>query len=204
MKVAAIVLAAGKSSRMGENKLLLQVGERTVLEHIIEKLRQFETVIVTGHNSDVIEEIAKRMGVKTAHNIHYEGGMSTSFQFGLRNIDAEAVFLVLGDIFGFREELLRRMIEKFEDNPNALLVSPIHKGKKGHPVLIRNKLFEEFMEIGENETMKTVIDRHVDRHVFIEADEWTIMDLDTKKDYNTIKRMWKQRNGGFTNHAYSG
>jgi len=148
-----------------------------------------------------IIEISEGMGAKTVHNPQYEEGMTTSFQTGLRSIDVDAVFLVLGDTFGFNQKLLRKMEQTLEDNPQAMLVSPIYKGRKGHPVLIRKLLFKEFLRIGEGETMKTVIERHNDSHLYVEGDEWIVTDMDTKKDYNHIKELWKQKKTGFSSYA---
>jgi len=198
LKLAAIVLAAGKSSRMGENKLLLPVGDRTVLEHILSNLVPFETIVVTGHRPRKIEDISETMGVRVVHNSQYEEGMTTSFQVGLRSIDVDAVFLVLGDTFGFKRELLQIMEQILEDNPDAMLVSPRYKGRKGHPVLIRKPLFKEFLSISEKETMKTVIERHNDKHLYVEGDEWAVTDMDTKKDYDHVKELWKQKKTGFS------
>ena len=198
MKTAAIVLAAGKSSRMDENKLLLPVGDRTVLEHILSNLKPYETVVVTGHRPRKIKDISERMGARTVHNHHYEEGMTTSFQVGLRSIDVDAVFLVLGDTFGFNQKLLQIMEQTLEDNPQALLVSPRYEGRKGHPVLIRKPLFKEFLSISEKETMKTIIERHYDKHLYVEGDEWTVTDMDTKKDYDHVKELWKQKKTGFS------
>ena len=198
MKLATIVLAAGKSSRMGENKLLLPVGDRTVLEHIISNLEPYEIIVVTGHRPGKIKELSESMGARVVHNPQYEEGMTTSFQVGLRSIDVDAVFLVLGDSFGFNQKLLQRMEQTLEDNPQAMLVSPRYKGRKGHPVLIRKPLFKEFLSISEKETMKTVIERHNDKHLYVEGDEWTVTDMDTKKDYDHVKELWKQKKTGFS------
>ena len=198
MKLATIVLAAGKSSRMGENKLLLPVGDRTVLEHIISNLEPYEIIVVTGHRPGKIKELSESMGARVVHNPQYEEGMTTSFQVGLRSIDVDAVFLVLGDSFGFNQKLLQRMEQTLEDNPQAMLVSPRYKGMKGHPVLIRKSLFKEFLGISEKETMKTVIERHNDSHLFVEGDQWTVTDLDTKKDYDRIKELWKKKKTGLS------
>ena len=108
MKLAAIILAAGKSSRMGDNKLLLPVGDQMVLEHILSNLKSYDTIVVTGHRPRLIIEISEGMGAKTVHNPQYEEGMTTSFQTGLRSIDVDAVFLVLGDTFGFNQKLLEK------------------------------------------------------------------------------------------------
>ena len=183
---------------MGENKLLLPVGNRTVLEQIIFNLKPIETIIVTGHRPEEIRSVVERLGARTVHNPLFEEGMATSFQAGLRSIDVDAVFLVLGDTFGFNQKLLRRMVQALEENPKAMIVSPIYKGKNGHPVLIRKPLFKEFLEIGKNETMKTVIEGHSSSHFYVEGDEWCVTDLNTKEDYEHIKELWKQKGNSFS------
>ena len=135
MKLAAIVLAAGKSSRMGANKLLLEVGGKRVLDHILSKLGPIPTIVVLGHRPEDIRGLTENRGATTVHNPNYEMGMTTSFQTGLMALPdgVEAVFMVLSDTFGFNPELLTRMIEALTENEDALIVSPIHDSKRGHP-----------------------------------------------------------------------
>jgi len=195
MKVSAVVLAAGSSSRMGANKLLLKLGGKTVLEHILDGLVGYETVVVTGHSPEEINGIVTRYGVKTVYNPDYEKGMTTSFQTGLRAIDSDAVFMVLGDTFGFRETLLKRMEEEMRHHPEALIVSPMYKGRRGHPVLVRRPLFKDFLDLGSGDTMKDVVDRHEKEHTYVEGDVWTVTDMDTPEDYETIKKLWEEARG---------
>ena len=195
MKVSAVVLAAGSSSRMGANKLLLKLGGKTVLEHILDGLVGYETVVVTGHSPEEIKDIATRYGVKTVHNPDYEKGMTTSFQTGLKAIDSDAAFIILGDTFGFRETLLRRMESELRRHPEALIVSPIYKGRRGHPVLVRRPLFKEFTDLGSGDTMKDVVGRHEKEHTYVEGDVWTVTDMDTPEDYETVKKLWEETRG---------
>ncbi len=99
MRVAAVVLAAGKSSRMGRNKLLLEVDGATVLDRLLASLTSVlgEVIVVTGKDPEPIRAIAESRGASVVHNPNYEEGMTTSFQAGLRAASADAVFLVLGD-----------------------------------------------------------------------------------------------------------
>jgi molybdenum cofactor cytidylyltransferase len=195
MRLAAVVLAAGMSSRMGSNKLLLRVGDRMVIEHIILSLRPLETMVVTGHRPEEIREIAESLGAETVHNPDYEEGMTTSFQAGLRALDPEvdAVFMVLSDTFGFSTELLEWMADKMEVDPETLIVSPVYQWKRGHPVLFRRPLFEEFLGLEAGETMKDVVSRHNDQHRYVESDIWCRIDLDTPEDYERVKALWSQR-----------
>jgi molybdenum cofactor cytidylyltransferase len=125
------------------------------------------------------------------YNPDYECGMTTSFQTGLRNIDddVDAVFMVLSDTFGFKPSLLDAMVKKMKST-GALLVSPVYEGKRGHPVLVSSELFPKFLNMGEDETMKVVIQRHDDQHEYVEGDIWTRIDLDTPGDYEKVKRLW--------------
>ncbi len=192
MKLAAIVLAAGKSSRMGSNKLLLEVGGKRVLDHILSKLSPIPTIVVLGHRPDEIRGLAEDQGATTVHNPNYEMGMTTSFQAGLRALPdgVEAVFMVLSDTFGFKRELLTRMVERLEENGDALIVSPIHGSKRGHPVLFRGAILNEFMDLGNDETMKDVVNRHESRHTYVESDIWATIDLDTPEDLDRIRKLW--------------
>jgi molybdenum cofactor cytidylyltransferase len=192
LKTAAVVLAAGKSSRMGVNKLLLEVGGKTVLDRLLESLTQAvdEVVVVIGHNPDPITKIAKAHNVLVAYNPDYEKGMTTSFQTGLRAVkSADAAFLVLSDQLGLKPELLKGMLAALEGIPGVLIVSPTYNGKRGHPVLFNAQLFGEILS--HKGTLKEVVDRHADAHSSIEGDEWSIMDFDTPADFEQVKRLFE-------------
>ena len=196
MKTTAIVLAAGKSSRMGSNKLLLQFDGKTVMEHILDRLIHYDTIVVTGHRREEIEPIIKRYRAKIVHNPDYEQGMTTSFQAGLREIDEDvnAVFMVLSDTFGFSTALLDAMELKMASTVD-LIVSPVYEGKRGHPVLIAYELFQEFLALDSSETMKDVVLLHEDEHAYVPGDIWTRTDLDTPEDYEHVKKLWASRSG---------
>ncbi|TFH19375.1 nucleotidyltransferase family protein [Candidatus Bathyarchaeota archaeon] len=195
MKTNAVVLAAGKSSRMGTNKLLLELDSVTVLEHILTNLKSIPVIVVTGYRPEDIEAFAESFGAKTVHNSDYEKGMATSFQAGLRAVpeDIGAVYLVLSDTFGFKPSLLDELAQVMENDSNVLLVSPMHEGKRGHPVLVSRKLFPEFLNVGEGETMKDIVLRHEQDHQYVEGDMWTGIDLDTPDDYARAKKLWALR-----------
>jgi molybdenum cofactor cytidylyltransferase len=194
MKTIAIVLAAGKSSRMGSNKLLLNLNEKPVIEHILDKLTGFETIVVTGHLSEEITDIIKSCGAKIVHNPDYENGMITSFQAGLKVTpnEIDAAFMVLSDTFGFKKNLLDEMIQKME-SAGALLVSPLFEGKRGHPVLVARKLFSEFLDRREGETMRDIILSYEDNHAYVEGDIWTRIDLNTPEDYEYVQKLWEKQ-----------
>lgn len=190
MRAAAVVLAAGKSSRMGSNKLLLPFNGKTVLEVTLDALKGVSTVVVTGHNPHELEALLSKHRVKAVHNPRYEEGMTTSFQAGLRSVDADAAFLVLGDQVGLSPRTLSAMIQVMVENEDAQIVSPRYGGARGHPVLFRRSLFGEILSLGPGENLRDVVARHEDSHRYVEGDVWTVIDMDTPEEYEAAKRLW--------------
>jgi len=193
LRAAAVVLAAGRSSRMGKNKLLLEVDGATVLDRLLASLTSVlgEVIVVTGKDPEPIRVIAESRGTSVVHNPNYEEGMTTSFRAGLRAASADAVFLVLGDQIGLEPSLLLRMIDMMEGDQSALIVSPAYGGRRGHPTLFRRPLFSEILGLRGEETLKDVVLRHETEHRTVEGDEWTVLDLDTPEDYEHALRLWK-------------
>lgn len=193
MRTGAVVLAAGKSSRMGVNKLLLEVGGVKVLDRLLDTLTQAvdHIVVVTGNNPDPIAAIAVVHGVLVVHNPEHEKGMFTSFQAGLKLVrNSDAVFLVLGDQLGLKSELLTRMVMMMEDLSGSLIVSPVHEGKRGHPVLFRSTLFDEILSL--KGTLKEIVDKHADAQAFVEGDEWSTIDFDTPSEFERAKNLFEE------------
>lgn len=197
MKIGAIVLAAGKSERMGQNKQLLQLNGKSIIEGILDALSDAginEQVVVLGDEmAEVIEAIRPKIGkVKIALNVTPEKGMASSVQTGiivLSNVDA--ILIVLGDQPIFDSDLLKKMIGILEDNSEALIVSPIFNGKKGHPLLFRKSLLGELMGLQENQTIRDVVHAHLDKLVTVEAPKWSIIDMDTPEDYKRIQAEYE-------------
>ncbi len=194
MLIGAVVLAAGKSERMKQNKLLLHLNGKTLIENVLDALETAEInvqVIVLGHKLEEIVEIIKPRleRVKIALNVNYEKGMISSFQTGLIVIsNVDAAFLILGDQPIMDPNFLKAMVQRMDTNSEALIVCPIHNGKKGHPLLFRQELFGEIMNLGETQTIQDVINAHLDKLLLIEAPEWSLIDIDTPEDYMRISK----------------
>src|SRR5208283_4437738 len=157
-----------------------------------------ERVIVLGHKPEqVIEALKPRLStLKIAVNEAYEQGMTSSFQRGLQMLPyVDAAFLVLGDEPIFDPNILKAMVQQMENRQGkALIVSPIHKGKKGHPLLFHRQLFGEILNLKSPQTIREIVHRYADRLLTIEAPQWTIMDIDTPEDYARISGLIKTGN----------
>ena len=196
MKTAAIVLAAGKSERMGQNKLLLRLNDTTVIDTILDAVAAANidaTLVVLGYKPEQIIEVTqpRREAIKTVINEDFEHGMISSFQKGIQMLPpVDAAFLILGDEPILDNNFLNAMMEHMENSRGrALLVSPIYKGRKGHPLLVHRQLFREILDLKKTDTMRDVVRRHADRLLTIAAPQWTILDIDTPEDYACIRRL---------------
>jgi molybdenum cofactor cytidylyltransferase len=201
MRVAAVVLAAGKSERMGRNKLLLKLGGKALIEHILDALEASkvnEIVVVLGNKPmEVADVIKPRLNrTRIIVNENYEEGMTSSFKTGLKQIEhADAALLILGDQLILDQELVNAMIEEMEKNRGrALIVSPIYEGKKGHPLLFSEELFKEILALKDGEVIRDIVHRHIDQFLNINGPNWTKMDIDTPKDFEDAVQLFNEYN----------
>ena len=195
MRTAAVVLAAGKSERMGTNKLLLEVAGRTILDRLLQALDESvvdEVFVVLGHRPEELRPIVGAHRAEAVLNPDYEEGMTSSFRAGLREVKADAAFLVLGDQLGLKADLLESMADRMESEPTAMIVSPVHEGRRGHPVLFRRPLFPEIQGMSRDKTLKSIVDRHGDAHRYVEGDLWCTLDLDTPKEFERVRSLFEK------------
>lgn len=193
MRLSAVVLAAGKSERMGVNKLLLRVAGRTLLDHILEALEAAglrEVYVVLGHRPEMLRPVLERHDVEEVLNPEYEEGMLSSFKAGLRRVSSEAAYLVLGDQL-LEPALLVKMASAMEGDPQAEIVSPTYLGRRGHPVLFRSSLFGEILSLRGGETLRDLIERHSSSHRLVEGGPLCVLDIDTPEDFERARRLYE-------------
>jgi molybdenum cofactor cytidylyltransferase len=195
LRFAAIVLAAGKSKRMGTNKLLLEVKGRTVLDRLLDALDESivdDIYVVLGHRTEELEQIVQTHRAQQVINPDYKEGMTSSFRAGLSEVSADATFLILADQLGLEPDLIESMALRMESDPEMMIVSPVHEDKRGHPVLFRRPLFPEILEMGREENLKDLVDRHDDAHKFVEGDLWCTLDMDTPDEFERVKKLFEE------------
>ena len=151
--VAAIVLAAGRSTRMGgPNKLLETISGKPLVRIAAEQAlssRASPVVVVSGHERARIEAALASLDVRLVHNPDYAQGLSTSVKAGLAALppESEAAIVCLGDMPQVTSALIDRLIAAFDPERNALVVLPTFSGKRGNPVLWSRRFFPELMAL---------------------------------------------------------
>jgi molybdenum cofactor cytidylyltransferase len=187
--IGAVVLAAGESRRMGENKLLVEIEGRRMIEWIISSFKGVvdELIVVLGHKPESMVPILKKLGTKWVVNENYAEGMASSFKKGLNELKhCDAVFLALGDQPFVDRDILLNAVDTWKSG--AKIVSPVYEGKKGHPVLFDKSLFDEILSLEKQGMIRDVIHRHESEHHLVEAGEWAIIDVDTPE---TLEQLTK-------------
>lgn len=187
--VGAVILAAGESQRMGEPKLLLQIEGKRMIEWVVNSFRGVvdELVVVLGYNPESLIPTLEKLGTKWVANENYREGMVSSFKKGLERLkNCDAVFLALGDQPFVDRDFLMKAVDAWKEG--AKIVSPVYKGKKGHPVLFDQSLFDEILSLREHEMIRDVIHCHDDKHHLVEAGEWAVTDLDTPESFRKFMK----------------
>lgn len=198
MRMAAVVLAAGKSERMGTNKLLLEVAGHTIIDrllYVLDGSSVDEVFVVLGHRPEALRRFVEAHRAEVVFNPYYEEGMTSSVKAGLRRVSADAAFLVLGDQLGLEVGLLDIMSATMASEPTALIVSPVYKGRKGHPVLFRRTLFQEILDLNSDETLRDVVQRNEEAHRLVEGDLWCTLDFDTPEQFGRVKELFEASRG---------
>jgi len=192
--ISAIVLAAGRAQRMGEQKLLLPIRGKPVLQWVLEAALAAdvaEVICVVRELETVRRHISVDPRLFWLVNYAADRGQSTSVIAGLWAIDPKsdgALFLV-GDQPLIRRDLLNALIERFE-NSAAWIVAPSFQGQSRNPVLFRRILFPELLRITGDRGGRGLIEKYRDKTELVEwDDELAFMDLDVREDYERLNGL---------------
>ena len=151
--VSALVLAAGRSTRMGPvNKLLAPFDGRAMVRHVVEQLAGSSVrpiVVVTGHEAERVREALDGAGASFVHNPAYREGLSGSIRAGLSALpeSAEAALVCLGDMPLVTSEHVERLVAAFDPDEGREICVPVFEGKRGNPVLFARRFFAEMAAV---------------------------------------------------------
>ncbi|RXT57058.1 4-diphosphocytidyl-2C-methyl-D-erythritol kinase [Bosea sp. Tri-44] len=184
--VAGIVLAAGRSTRMGTgNKLLQAVRGKPLVRHAVEAQlasRAAPVIVVTGHQKDEVHSVLAGLDVIVVHNPAFAEGLSGSLKAGLAALPADVpgVVVSLGDMPNVTAGVIDRLAQAFADRPDALAVAPTLLGQRGNPVLLARAIFPKVAKLGGDQGARRLLDAAGDAVEEIALDDPAIaLDIDT-------------------------
>jgi len=190
-RVAGIILAAGRSSRIGEIKQLLAFRGTTLLGQVIKNAtgsRLDEVIVVLGHEADEIQRELNLEGVRVVLNEAHALGKSASLRAGLSAVseDMDAVMFILGDQPLVGPEVMNSLIDGY-GRTRAPIVLPTHRGRRGNPVLVDRTLFPRIESLTGDVGARVLFEEVAEATVEIEIEDDSIhFDLDTREDYREL------------------
>lgn len=193
---AAIVLAAGRSSRMGgANKLLLPLHGRPLVAHVFKTLSGLELdqcIVVTGRDHTDIAALAHEYGLSSLHNAGFTEGMGTSIAAGAAALApaARGIFIHLGDLPLVDACTFHTLATAMREDAasEAEVFAPTHGQQRGHPVLFRSALLPELSALRGDTGARVVIARHAIRDVAV-SDPHIARDVDTPRDFDALGNL---------------
>ena len=193
--ISAVVLAAGRAQRMGEEKLFLPLRGKPVLQWVLEsalKSELHEVICVVRDLASVRRQVAL-VHERLFWLVNYgaDRGQSSSVIAGLWATDPKsrgALFLV-GDQPMIRRELIDSLIGRFR-NTSALIVAPTYAGQTKNPALFRRELFPELLQLTGDRGGRVLIEKHIDKTELLEwHEEAPFVDIDVREDYERLNKL---------------
>lgn len=181
-EIGALVLAAGRATRMGENKLLADLHGRPVVAHVVDAIAKADyppPIIVTGHEAPALKQALAGCSAAFVHAADYRHGQSQSLRAGMKAVPAhwQAVAVCLGDMPFVPVPLLRQM--RALGDASSILV-PVYHGRRGNPVLWGREYFCRLATLEGDRGAKALLDEYSDRVTIIPCeDDGIFLDLDT-------------------------
>ncbi|HWR06079.1 DVU_1551 family NTP transferase [Sporomusa sp.] len=188
--IAALILAAGFSSRMGAFKPLLPFGESSVIETVVNTFRQAGVAdirVVVGWQAERLRPVLDQLQVTVVINERYEEGMFSSVLAGLHSFteQPEGVLLLPVDTPMVKQTSIKTMLRKFRQTDSAV-VYPVFRGRRGHPPLISGKYFDNILAVAGSGTLKSALECLAPAINVEVPDRGVLLDIDTPADYEEL------------------
>jgi molybdenum cofactor cytidylyltransferase len=191
-KIAAIVLAAGQSRRMGgPNKLIATLRGKPIVRIVAEAAlasRASSVTVVTGNVADRVKGAIAGLDVKMVHNPDYADGLSTSLRAGIASLPAgiDAAIVLLADMPEVDGATIDRLIDAFDPDAGALIVVPTAGGKRGNPVLWSSRFFPDLATVQGDTGGRHLIGANPEAVVEVEVGRPVALDIDTPEDLAAV------------------
>lgn len=192
--IAAVVLAAGRSTRMGAvNKLIAEIGGKPLVRIAAEQAlasRARSVIVVTGHEREKVEQALAGLPVELVHNPDYAEGLGTSLKAGIGAVpeDADGAIVCLGDMPQVDSALIDKLIAAFEPEKGAFVVTPSIDGRRGNPVVWSRRFFSDLMAIQGDIGARHLIASYAEAVVEVPVTgDAALTDVDTPESFSAVK-----------------
>ncbi len=197
-QVGALLLAAGRSRRMGgPNKLLAEVAGAPMAAHVARRLlasRARPIIAVLGNQADQVDAALGKLPVERVINPGFADGLSTSLKRGIAALppDLDGVLICLGDMPLISGRHLDRLIAAFNPLEGRAIIVPTRHGKRGNPVLWSKRFFPEMAELAGDIGAKHLIGEHAELVAEVEMeDDAILVDIDTPEALDALRQRRK-------------
>jgi molybdenum cofactor cytidylyltransferase len=193
--VTAIILAAGRSTRMGgPNKLLAELGGKPLVRLVTEQAlasKAHDVIVVTGHQAELVEKALAGLDVKFVRNPDFAEGLASSVKAGVAAVpdDADGAVICLGDMPMISAQLIDHLIEAFAPDRGNLIAVPVSDGRRGNPVLWSRRFFNELMALDGDIGARHLIARHGEAVAEVAVEGFgAFLDIDTPQALEAARR----------------
>ncbi|MDB5486018.1 MAG: 4-diphosphocytidyl-2C-methyl-D-erythritol synthase, partial [Tardiphaga sp.] len=194
-KIAALVLAAGRATRMGgPNKLLAELNGKPLVRIVVEQAlasQASSVTVVTGHQAREVEAALRGLNVSFVHNPQFADGLATSVKAGIAALpdNAAGAVVCLGDMPLIDAKLLDRLIAAFAPERGALITVPVNEGRRGNPVLWSRRFFAELMTLDGDVGARHLIAKHAVAVAEVPVEgQGAFLDIDTPQALAAARR----------------
>ncbi len=196
-KIAVVILAAGKSTRMGSIKQLEEINGKPLLEIVLEKVKNLKknSFCVLGANANLIKKNIDFDSIKIIENQNFEKGLSTSITtsiqyFNKKSLTFDGVLFLLADQPAVEVSYLKAMIATFNAE-NSKIVASNYNDVPGIPAIFPNSFFNSLLYITGDKGAKEILIKSK-KSVILESQQTNLIDLDTKEDITTYQKQKKK------------
>jgi molybdenum cofactor cytidylyltransferase len=194
-QVAAIILAAGRSTRMGgPNKLLAELGGKPLVRLVTEQALASKAkgvIVVTGHQAELVEKALQGLDVKFVRNPDFAEGLASSVKAGVAAVrdEADGAVICLGDMPMISAQLIDHLIEAFAPDRGNLIAVPVSDGRRGNPVLWSRRFFNELMTLDGDIGARHLIAKHTEAVAEVPVEGFgAFLDIDTPQALEAARR----------------
>ncbi len=189
--VAGVVLAAGSSSRLGRNKLLLELGGQTLVRRAVHTALDgglAPVLVVLGHEADRVRAALQGLRCKIVINSDYDAGVNGSVRLGIERVptDAAAAVVMLADMPLVTAGMIRALVSRYRSSLAPLVISE-YDGVHAPPMLYDRSLFDEFREFEGEGCGRHIVRRHRGEADVLPWPGERLADLDVPEDYDSLR-----------------